>query len=106
MNRKIRTMATSFRPERALAVALAAAALLVTAAPALAVDNSPDPGVRCVAKVGVGEYEFYLPGERATDKDGNKWVCGPDGKWFRDYSALRVFRYSVTQVPARVTLAL
>jgi len=24
-----------------------------------------------------------------TDVNGNKWVCGPDGQWFRDYSALR-----------------
>jgi hypothetical protein len=55
----------------------------------MAQDNSPDPGVRCAAKVGPGEYEFYLPGERATDKDGNKWVCGPDGQWFRDYSSIR-----------------
>jgi hypothetical protein len=52
-------------------------------------DNGPvDPGVRCAAKVGPGQYEFYLPGEKATDVNGNKWVCGPDGQWFRDYSAL------------------
>lgn len=54
----------------------------------MAQDNNPDPGVRCAAKVGPGQYEFYLPGERATDTAGNKWVCGPDGQWFRDYSAL------------------
>ena len=58
-------------------------------APAFALDNNPvDPGVRCAAKIGPGQYEFYLPGERATDINGNKWVCGPDGQWFRDYSAL------------------
>jgi hypothetical protein len=57
---------------------------------ASAQDNNPDPGVRCAAKVGPGQYEFYLPGERATDVNGNKWVCGPDGQWFRDYSALYV----------------
>jgi len=56
---------------------------------AYAQDNGPvDPGVRCAAKVGPGQYEFYLPGERATDVNGNKWVCGPDGQWFRDYSAI------------------
>jgi len=26
--------------------------------------------VRCAAKVGPGQYEFYLPGERATDVNG------------------------------------
>jgi hypothetical protein len=53
-------------------------------------NNTTDPGVRCAAKVGPGQYEFYLPGERATDVNGNKWVCGPDGQWFRDYSALTI----------------
>jgi tetratricopeptide (TPR) repeat protein len=33
---------------------------------------------------------YRLPGERAVDKDGNKWVCGPDGKWFRDYSSMQL----------------
>lgn len=70
-----------------LALFLAASVGSLSIAPALAVDNNPDPGVRCAAKIGPGEYEFYLPGERATDKDGNKWVCGPDGQWFRDYSS-------------------
>lgn len=51
-----------------------------------------DPGVRCAAKVGPGQYEFYLPGEKATDVNGNKWVCGPDGNWFRDYSGLVIVR--------------
>src|SRR3979409_763141 len=75
---------------RSLAVALciAASASSLSIAPAMAQDNSPDPGVRCAAKVGPGQYEFYLPGERATDTAGNKWVCGPDGQWFRDYSAI------------------
>jgi hypothetical protein len=72
-------------------VALCAAALSVlSVSPAIvnAQDNGPtDPGVRCAAKVGPGQYEFYLPGERATDVDGNKWVCGADGQWFHDYSA-------------------
>jgi len=79
-------------------VAIAAAALLVPAA-ASAQDNGPvDPGVRCAAKVGPGQYEFYLPGEKATDVNGNKWVCGPDGQWFRDYSALIARRSLVYQV--------
>jgi len=75
---------------RALAVgaAVAAAAWGLPALAAHAQDNGPtDPGVRCAAKVGPGQYEFYLPGEKATDVNGNKWVCGPDGQWFRDYSA-------------------
>jgi hypothetical protein len=77
---------------RRLAVTLSAAALAAFAfAPGL-VNAEPigptDPGVRCAAKVGPGQYEFYLPGERATDTQGNKWVCGPDGQWFRDYSPL------------------
>jgi hypothetical protein len=67
----------------------------VSAVAASAQDNGPvDPGVRCAAKVGPGQYEFYLPGERATDVNGNKWVCGPDGQWFRDYSAKIVFQKS------------
>ena len=82
-----------------IATAFVTGALLVSSSAALAEPISPtDPGVRCAAKVGPGQYEFYLPGERATDVNGNKWVCGPDGQWFRDYSALRVFQYSVTQV--------
>jgi len=24
------------------------------------------------------------------DVDGTTWVCGPDGQWFRDYSALQL----------------
>ena len=81
------------------AIVLASGSLLMPTA-ALAQDNAPaDPGVRCAAKVGPGQYEFYLPGERATDVNGNKWVCGPDGQWFRDYSAiLRARSYSVTAV--------
>ena len=84
---------------RFVAASLAAGALLIFPAAAFAQDNGPtDPGVRCAAKVGPGQYEFYLPGERATDVNGNKWVCGPDGQWFRDYSALIVSRQSFSQV--------
>ena len=87
-----------------LALSVAASVLSLTAVSAFAQDNAPDPGVRCAAKVGPGEYEFYLPGERATDINGNKWVCGPDGQWFRDYSSAIIrnpgLYYRVTQVLA------
>ena len=72
-----------------LAIALVVGALLASSSTASAQQAvSADPGVRCAAKVGPGQYEFYLPGEKATDVNGNKWVCGPDGQWFRDYSSL------------------
>src|SRR5581483_6450571 len=76
---------------RALGLALigAVSVMSLSSAGVFAQDNGPtDPGVRCAAKVGPGQYEFYLPGEKATDVNGNKWVCGPDGQWFRDYSSL------------------
>jgi hypothetical protein len=85
------TRTTTQAPRRIRALVLACACALALSVPAVAAqaaDNNPDPGVRCAAKIGPGEYEFYLPGERATDKDGNKWVCGPDGQWFRDYSRI------------------
>jgi len=72
-----------------LALSVAATVLSLTAVSVSAEPIGPaDPGVRCAAKVGPGQYEFYLPGEKATDVNGNKWVCGPDGQWFRDYSSL------------------
>jgi len=89
-------------PRNAVALVLAAGALLVAPAAAFAQDNGPtDPGTRCAAKVGPGQYEFYLPGEKATDVNGNKWVCGPDGQWFRDYSAL--VRAPVYQIVSTTT---
>jgi hypothetical protein len=91
---------------RFLAAALAAAALLAFPAAAAAESKEPaDPGVRCAAKTGPGSYDFYLPGERVTDVNGKRWVCGPDGMWFRDYSALTVRRFAVTQVLAPGVLA-
>ena len=90
-NDRLHTATTNVSLRTALfAIALSAAALVVSSTSAKAqADNGPtDPGVRCAAKVGPGQYEFYLPGEKATDVNGNKWVCGPDGQWFRDYSAL------------------
>jgi hypothetical protein len=84
---------------KVIAGVLAAGALFASATVASAEPIGPtDPGVRCAAKVGPGQYEFYLPGERATDVNGNKWVCGPDGQWFHDYSAARVYGVVVTQV--------
>jgi hypothetical protein len=95
-----------------LTIALTTGALLASSTTAHAQQpSSPDPGVRCAAKVGPGQYEFYLPGERATDVNGNKWVCGPDGQWFRDYSALTtgpvvtigpVFRAPTFVIPSTV----
>ena len=105
MTRKLRNKTKALLRARFLVLAFAFAALLATAGVASAQDNGPtDPGVRCAAKVGPGQYEFYLPGERATDIYGNKWVCGPDGQWFRDYSALIVRHYAVYQVVGTATL--
>jgi hypothetical protein len=99
------SIAAKFRSNRLLAIAIAAGAL-VASAPAYGEDNGPtDPSVRCAAKVGPGQYEFYLPGEKATDVNGNKWVCGPDGQWFRDYAALTLGRQSVTRVATTAVLA-
>jgi hypothetical protein len=73
-----------------LALTIAASVLSLSAMQVSAQDDRPvDPGVRCAAKLGPGEYEFYMPGAKVTDVNGNKWVCGPDGQWFRDYSAIR-----------------
>ena len=107
----IATMNLSLIRKVALTIALATGALVASSRSAEAqVPAEPaDPGVRCAAKVGPGQYEFYLPGERATDVNGQKWVCGPDGQWFRDYSSaltkagmlggLTVSSYSLVAVP-------
>jgi hypothetical protein len=106
MNRKSSSIFASFRRKGVLAIPLAAGALLVSSSAASAAPREPvDPGVRCAAQTGPGSYEFYLPGERAVDKDGNKWVCGPDGKWFRDYSALTLSRATMSPVPVLAALA-
>jgi len=110
-------MIASFVRKHLLAITLAGGALLASSTTAQAqADNGPtDPGVRCAAKVGPGQYEFYLPGEKATDVNGNKWVCGPDGQWFRDYSSLttatgtwtggiKVSSYTFTTVKATAIL--
>jgi len=96
------TMNMSQRIRRLALAAATAAIIAVPATQAFAMDNVTDPGIRCAAKVGPGEYEFYLPGEKATDVNGNKWVCGPDGQWFRDYSAL-VKTSVLTLSPLRTT---
>ena len=98
MKRIFRTFST-FRRRRVHVIWLATAALLLASGSAMAFDDGPvDPGVRCAAKIGPGEYEFYLPGAKVTNINGNKWVCGPDGQWFRDYSSITVKRFAVTQV--------
>jgi hypothetical protein len=100
MKRIFRTF-PMFRRRRAHVIWLAAAALLVAPAAASAADNAPaDPGVRCAARDTTGHYEFFLPGAKVTDVNGVRWVCGPDGQWFRDYSALTVNRFWVAQVLA------
>jgi hypothetical protein len=90
-------------------VALCAAAISVLSVSPVIVsaqDNGPtDPGVRCAAKVGPGQYEFYLPGERATDVNGNKWVCGADGQWFRDYSSMVISNPGTRTSTASITSA-
>ena len=102
----IRQSSRSIGLRRFIAVTVAAAALLVPTSLAYAQDDRPvDPGVRCAAKIAPGEYEFYMPGAKVTDVNGNKWVCGPDGQWFRDYSAIRVTRVAVNQVLASAALA-
>ena len=90
MNASAVTTARVSRRLRKLALVVTFAAAALAAPAGLANASTVDPGVRCAAQTGPGQYEFFLPGERATDKDGNKWVCGPDGKWFRDYSSLQV----------------
>ena len=79
----------SFVRKPILTIALALGALIASSTKAHAQqDNGPvDPGVRCAAKVGPGQYEFYLPGAKVKDVNGTTWVCGPDGMWFKDYSA-------------------
>src|SRR5205085_8537820 len=85
------------------AICLFASVISLSASAAFAHNNAPiDPDVRCAAKIAPGQYEFYLPGEKATDVNGNKWVCGPDGQWFRDYSAL-VKSSVITLSPLRTT---
>ena len=82
--------AFSFR-KLVLTIVVATGALLASSTAAHAQQAAADPGVRCAAKIAPGEYEFYLPGAKVTDVNGNKWVCGPDGQWFRDYSALTTY---------------
>src|SRR5437764_5696458 len=98
-------MSVASRARRlAVAAGLAASVMSLSAVATFAEPIGPtDPGVRCAAKIGPGQYEFYLPGQRATDVNGNKWVCGPDGQWFRDYSALIKAPIKSTQIAATAT---
>ena len=82
--------AFSFR-KLVLTIVVATVALIASSTVAHAQQAAADPGVRCAAKIGPGEYEFYLPGAKVTDVNGDKWVCGPDGQWFRDYSSLTTY---------------
>jgi hypothetical protein len=99
------------KPARKLGVALllALSVASVSVASVSAQDDRPvDPGVRCAAKIAPGEYEFYMPGAKVTDVNGNKWVCGPDGQWFRDYSAIvrpPLIKVKVSQIQSNATLA-
>jgi hypothetical protein len=81
---------------RLLPLAGAAAAISLFLVP-VAVQAEPNDDVtviRCVAKVMTNPptYQYVPPGTKMTDVNGKRWVCGPDGTWFRDYS-----RISVTQ---------
>ena len=106
MNRMTRTMTASYRCGRGFAVALAAACLLVFPAAAHAQAKPPaDPDVRCVGTHGPGEYEFFLPGEKVTDTQGRRWICGADGRWVRDHSMIRATQTAVQQVLASAALA-
>src|SRR5688572_24311322 len=65
---------TSIRSRRVRALAVAFTCALALTVPAVPGQAAPvDPGVRCAARIGPGEYEFYLPGAKVTDKDGVKW---------------------------------
>jgi hypothetical protein len=69
------------------AVVVAAALAAVAAAPAFAQPSSPDNGVRCVLRLGPGQYAYYLPGESifVTTADGHyiEFRCGQDGNWYQ-----------------------
>jgi hypothetical protein len=79
MPRRLRALAL------ALLVALAAANVSAVQAAAPA-----DTGVRCAGRHPNGDFEFFMPGERVTDTSGNRWVCGPDGRWLREYAAILI----------------
>ena len=77
----------------ALAAVASVAILAVPATQAFAMDNVTDPGIRCAAKIGPGQYEFYLPGETITNPNtGKKQTCGQDGDWIMS-------RAGIPQVP-------
>ena len=76
----------------ALAGAALAISLFVVPVAAQAEPNDDVTVVRCVAKVegNPPKYLYVPPGTKMTDVNGKRWVCGPDGTWFRDYSRIRV----------------
>jgi hypothetical protein len=73
---------------RSLTVAFTLAAAVLTVPTGLAHAEIAQPNL-CATKNGAGYIQFWLPGETVVDKDGNKWVCGPDGEWFRSYASLQ-----------------
>jgi hypothetical protein len=106
MNRMTRTNTASFPRGRGIAVALVAACLFVFPAAAYAQAKPPvDNGVRCAGKHPSGEWEFFLPGEKATDSEGRRWICGADGRWVRDYTVIRASQPAVQLVLASAALA-
>ena len=77
---------------RLLPLAGAAAAVSLLLVPVGAAEPNNDVTViRCAAKIMTNPptYQFYPPGTKMTDVNGKRWVCGPDGNWFRDYSRIR-----------------
>jgi hypothetical protein len=75
-----------------LAGAVAAVSLIVLPVAAQAEPAGDVTVFRCVAKVMTNPptYQYVPSGTKVTDVNGKRWVCGPDGNWFRDYSRIRV----------------
>src|SRR5947207_458007 len=98
----IRMTKPTFARKRVFAIALAAGALLAAPASALAVDNNPaDPGVRCAAKVGPGQYEFYLPGGEARRGAGGAGERTPAQQDLRGAPNLNAHTKRETMTPGR-----
>jgi hypothetical protein len=94
----------------ALAAAASVAILAVPATQAHADDNvTIYTGPMCLARTGPHAYQYFLPGAKVTDVNGNKWVCGPDGKWFRDLSSAiktSVLSLSTSETPLSAGLVI
>jgi hypothetical protein len=85
-----------------LAGAVAALSLIVIPAAAQAEPNGDVTVFRCTYKVLTNPptYKYVPPGTKITDVNGTRWVCGPDGNWFRDYSRIRVTETMLLAPPA------